>query len=114
MLSSGDCTDTILFDPTAPVASANYGKLYIGIGDGGNTPERPDRYDHAQDPGRALGKIFRVDPLRRSDGRRYAVPADNPFVGVTGWLPEIWALGLRHGSGGRPSATTCRICNMPS
>jgi glucose/arabinose dehydrogenase len=59
-------------------------------------PARPDPYDQAQDPGRALGKIFRIDPLRQSDGRRYAVPGDNPFVGRSGHLPEIWALGLRH------------------
>jgi hypothetical protein len=26
----------------------------------------------------------------------YAVPADNPFVGVDGVLPEIWAYGLRN------------------
>ena len=89
-------TDRLMFDPNAGPGTSDYGKLYIGIGDGGNVPARPDPYDQAQDPGRALGKIFRINPLRQSDGRRYAVPGDNPFVGRSGHLPEIWALGLRH------------------
>jgi glucose/arabinose dehydrogenase len=29
-------------------------------------------------------------------GRNYCIPADNPFVGDTSYLPEIWALGLRN------------------
>lgn len=29
-------------------------------------------------------------------GEPYAVPADNPFVGVTDARPEIWAIGLRN------------------
>ena len=89
-------TDTILFNPTAKAGEPDYGKLYIGTGDGGNTPELPDQYNHAQDPLRALGKILRIDPLRQGNGRTYGVPADNPFVGKPGWLAEIWALGFRH------------------
>ncbi len=89
-------TDQLMFNPKAEPGTSDYGKLYVGIGDGGNVPASPDPYDQAQDPGRALGKLFRIDPLRRSDGRRYAVPGDNPFVGRSGYLPEIWALGLRH------------------
>jgi glucose/arabinose dehydrogenase len=89
-------TDQLMFDPRAQVGTANYGKLFIGVGDGGNVPEHPDPYDQAQDPGRALGKILRIDPLRQPNGSRYGIPADNPFVGRSGYLPEIWALGLRH------------------
>jgi len=90
-------TDTILFNPTAKAGQADYGKLYIGTGDGGNTPDHPDMYNHAQDPNRALGKILRIDPLPQSGGRRYGVPPDNPrFVNRPDWLPEIWAIGFRH------------------
>jgi glucose/arabinose dehydrogenase len=39
-----------------------------------------------------LGKIIRVAP----DGK---VPADNPFVGKPGILPEIWAYGMRSPEG---------------
>ena len=38
-----------------------------------------------------LGKLLRIDP--RPDGDQpYTVPADNPFVGQAGALPEIWSL----------------------
>ena len=69
--------------------------LYLGIGDSGNTPQHTDMYDQAQDPSRALGKIFRIDPLKQAS-RPYGIPADNPFVSQADYLPEIWALGLRH------------------
>src|SRR3712207_7118473 len=35
------------------------------------------------------------DP-RADGGRSYRVPADNPFAGVAGARPEIWAYGLRN------------------
>jgi glucose/arabinose dehydrogenase len=89
-------TDQLMFDPNAKRGEPGYGKMFVGVGDGGNVPASPDPYDQAQDPGRALGKILRIDPLKQADGRRYAVPADNPFRGRSGYLPEIWALGLRH------------------
>jgi glucose/arabinose dehydrogenase len=89
------CLDQILFDPSLRPGQAGYGLMYIGVGDGGNTPTYPDRYGHAQNPACALGKILRIDPLAAS-GAAYRVPGDNPFVGRSGVLPEIWALGLRH------------------
>ncbi|MGC1915395.1 MAG: PQQ-dependent sugar dehydrogenase [Pseudolabrys sp.] len=39
-----------------------------------------------------IGKIVRITP----DG---AAPADNPFIGNRGALPEIWAYGLRNAQG---------------
>ena len=84
------CTDQIVFHPGEP------GIMYIGTGDGINTATGTDPYNVAQNPGCALGKILRINPLRHADGRRYRVPGDNPFVGRAGYLPEIWALGLRH------------------
>jgi len=46
----------------------------------------------AQDPGSLRGKILRV----RDDG---SVPPDNPFVGRTGYRPEIFTLGHRNSLG---------------
>jgi len=67
------------------------GYLYIGTGDGGGIGD-PDL--NAQDPNSLLGKILRIDVESGVDP--YQVPPDNPFIGMPGYLPEIWALGLRN------------------
>ncbi|MEN3113139.1 PQQ-dependent sugar dehydrogenase [Uliginosibacterium paludis] len=61
------------------------GMLYISLG------ER-QKFDPAQDPQQSLGKVVRIQP----DG---SIPADNPFAGRKGWLPEIWTLGHRNPQG---------------
>lgn len=66
------------------------GYLYIGLGDGGSAG---DPQNNAQNLGTLLGKILRVD---LDGGSPYAIPPDNPFVGVEGARPEIWAYGLRN------------------
>ena len=84
---------TIAFNPTAAPGSADYGKLYIGFGDGGGVG---DPYGNAQDPGSLLGKILRIDPARGPQGQAYTIPADNPQTGTQGALGEVWASGLRN------------------
>jgi len=69
------------------------GMLYVGFGDGG---KRADPLEAGQDLSTLLGKMLRIDVDRTSDGRAYAVPPDNPFVGRSGARPEIWAYGLRN------------------
>lgn len=69
------------------------GMLMIGFGDGGSSGDPGNR---AQNLGTFLGKMLRVDPSRPSEGRPYAIPADNPFVNRDGAQPEIWAYGLRN------------------
>jgi len=66
--------------------------LYIGTGDGGSSGD-PDRT--AQNLKSMLGKILRIDPTATSQ-KRYQIPKDNPYVGVSGALPEIWSIGLRN------------------
>ncbi|WP_247233926.1 PQQ-dependent sugar dehydrogenase [Telluribacter sp. SYSU D00476] len=75
----------------------DYGKLYIGIGDGGTTIGRHPELAHTiKSP---LGTIIRIDPLgRNSRNGRYGIPSDNPFVKETDpevWK-EIWAYGFRN------------------
>jgi glucose/arabinose dehydrogenase len=89
-------SDQLMFNPNAAPGSADYGKLYITTGDGGNNPTLFDPYDQAQDPGAALGKVLRIDPLEQAGGAPYGIPADNPFRATAGALPEVWALGFRH------------------
>ena len=62
------------------------GRLFVTLGD------RHAYRDSAQDLGSHLGKIVRIRP----DG---AIPPDNPFVGKTGALPEIWSYGHRNVQG---------------
>ncbi len=59
------------------------GKLFIGTGEAGVAA-------NAQDLSSLSGKILRVNP---TDG---SAPSDNPFFGVSGVRPEVWAYGLRN------------------
>ena len=88
----------LAFDPSARPGEPDYGKLYIGVGDGGNTvfdSGQVDQWRTAQNRALPLGKILRIDPLA-SAARPYTVPDDNPFRGDAHALPEIWAYGLRN------------------
>ena len=62
------------------------GTLFVTLG------ERFNHRDRAQDLDSHLGKVVRINP----DG---SVPADNPFVGRAGALPEIWSYGHRNVQG---------------
>jgi hypothetical protein len=97
----------LVFNPLARPGGADYGDLYISIGDGasGETPgpshALPQRLDTL------VGKILRITPdinLRPKDilsfNGRYRIPSSgsdpNPFVSVPGARGEIYAYGLRN------------------
>ncbi len=69
------------------------GYLYISFGDGGSGGD-PKR--NGQNLSTWLGAILRIDVDQTSEGKAYAIPADNPFVDTPEAAPEIWALGLRN------------------
>lgn len=69
------------------------GFLYVGLGDGGL---KDDPRGNGQNTKTFLGAMLRLDVDREADGKGYAVPVDNPFVGQAGFAPEIWAYGFRN------------------
>lgn len=68
------------------------GYLYMGTGDGGAGGDPPN---NAQNTSVLLGKLLRLD-VETGNPLTYTIPSSNPFVGVGGYRPEIWALGLRN------------------
>lgn len=72
------------------------GYLYFSKGDEGNIGLL-----QARNPGAIYGKLLRLDVTNGRDdfpadpNRNYGIPRDNPFNGIAGGLPEIWAVGLR-------------------
>ncbi|MGB5131784.1 MAG: PQQ-dependent sugar dehydrogenase [Steroidobacteraceae bacterium] len=96
----------VIFRQMPKVASENHfgsrlvfardGNLFVTLG------ERFSERDSAQDLGTHLGKIVRIT----KDGK---LPADNPFVGRAGAMPEIWSLGHRNVQGATLHPATGRL-----
>ncbi len=94
-------TEVVLLEVQEPWGNHNggtvlFGKdgyLYLGIGDGGSAN---DPHKSGQNRNTLLGKIIRIDVNKEQKGRPYAIPQDNPFVGVLGTRDEIWATGMRN------------------
>ena len=68
------------------------GMLWFGLGDGGGANDPGNR---AQNRDVLLGKVLRIDPTKGTDGKPYAIPADNPFA-HGGGAPEIAIMGVRN------------------
>jgi glucose/arabinose dehydrogenase len=71
------------------------GKLYLSTGDGGYANDWGIGHNVTTGNGQDLmslnGKVLRLDVDREE-----LIPTDNPFVGRSDALPQIWALGLRN------------------
>ncbi|HEY2414854.1 MAG TPA: PQQ-dependent sugar dehydrogenase [Pirellulaceae bacterium] len=61
------------------------GMLYLGVGEG-------DVRQNAQDLSNIYGKVLRLNVHNYPN----IIPSDNPFVGIAGDRPEIWAYGFRN------------------
>ena len=66
------------------------GMLYVSAGDR-SAPGDPHNVGQRVDD--IYGAILRIDVHSKEP---YAVPPDNPFVGIEGVRPEIWSYGLRN------------------
>ena len=94
-------TEKIIMEIGQPFSNHNGGQvtfgpdgyLYVGLGDGGSGG---DPRGHGQNLRTLLGTILRIDVSALDETGSYTVPPDNPFVGVQGARPEIWAYGLRN------------------
>jgi glucose/arabinose dehydrogenase/mono/diheme cytochrome c family protein len=69
------------------------GMFYLTTGDGTSDS---DTNVVGQDMTTLLAKVLRIDLEHPEAGKQYGVPRDNPFVGLKGARPEIWALGVRN------------------
>jgi hypothetical protein len=86
----------VVFNPLARSGGADFGLIYLGVGDGGSGG---DPLNMSQNLGNAFGKVFRIDPMgRNSANGKYGIPATNPFAGGRrpDALPEIYAYGVRN------------------
>ncbi|HEY7683958.1 MAG TPA: PQQ-dependent sugar dehydrogenase [Gemmatimonadales bacterium] len=88
ILSQSQDPNTVYYGGT--IGFGRDGMLYLGLGDGSptNSPTQA-----AQDSTVLLGKMLRIDVDGASP---YTIPPDNPYVTRSGWLGEIWQLGLRN------------------
>ncbi|KAF6073330.1 HHIP like 2 [Phyllostomus discolor] len=73
------------------------GYLYIFTGDGGQAGDPFGEFGNAQNKSSLLGKVLRIDVNGAgTEGRRYRVPPDNPFVSEPGAHPAVYAYGIRN------------------
>jgi glucose/arabinose dehydrogenase/cytochrome c2 len=85
----------LTFNPLAVHGEADYGMLYLGIGDGGATL---GGYPFMSgDKGKIWSTVLRFDPTgTNSKNGNYGIPADNPFVEEPNALGEVWCYGFRN------------------
>jgi glucose/arabinose dehydrogenase/mono/diheme cytochrome c family protein len=69
------------------------GYLYVAAGDG---QKWGDPFNVAQNTDTLLASILRIDIDNPTKDQPYRIPKDNPFIGIDGVRPEIWAYGVRN------------------
>lgn len=75
--------------------AANGTQLFVSLGERQADSDLGASHP-SQLPGQTLGKVVR---LQLSATGTVSMPLNNPFVGVSGYLPEIWSLGHRNPQG---------------
>ncbi|MHA4846033.1 PQQ-dependent sugar dehydrogenase [Flavitalea antarctica] len=87
----------IIFNPLATRDSADYGLLYIGIGDGGSAESGYSSLCNSNS--KLWSSVIRIDPAgNNSANGKYGIPSINPFANnkMPGAAPEIFARGFRN------------------
>jgi len=95
MISGAHGFQDITFNPLSKNGDAEYGLLFICIGDGGSALSGyPNLCDNAAN---VWGSILRIDPAGSdSKNGKYGIPGDNPYVDQSGMLGEVWSSGFRN------------------
>ncbi|KAF0873233.1 HHIP-like protein 2 isoform X1 [Crocuta crocuta] len=98
-------SERVILEIEEPASNHNGGQLLFGVdgymyiftGDGGQAGDPFGKFGNAQNKSSLLGKVLRIDVNRPgSDGKRYRVPWDNPFVAEPGAHPAVYAYGIRN------------------
>ncbi|XP_039078159.1 HHIP-like protein 2 isoform X2 [Hyaena hyaena] len=98
-------SERVILEIEEPASNHNGGQLLFGVdgymyiftGDGGQAGDPFGKFGNAQNKSSLLGKVLRIDVNRPgSDGKRYRVPRDNPFVTEPGAHPAVYAYGIRN------------------
>ena len=85
----------LTFNPLPTPGEADYGMLYLGVGDG--SAALAGYPFLCNNKGKIWGTVLRIDPMgRNSANGQYGIPEDNPFVNDPDALGEVWALGFRN------------------
>ncbi len=95
MVTQAHGMQELTFNPLAKMGEADYGMLYLGIGDGGAALRGyPFLCDNN---GQIWSAVLRIDPLgKNSANGQYGIPSDNPFVEDPTAQGEVWATGFRN------------------
>ncbi len=95
MVTAAHGFQDLTFNPLAKKGGADYGLLYLGIGDGvAALRGYPFLCDN---PGKIWGSVIRIDPKgSNSKNGKYGIPKDNPFANDSDKLGEIWSYGFRN------------------
>ncbi|TWT47227.1 PQQ-dependent sugar dehydrogenase [Botrimarina hoheduenensis] len=90
------------FNPNAQPGDADYGNLYVALGDGGGVGDPNGLAQNlstsasgSSGKGFPHGSILRINPIAAGSDP-FQIPADNPFVGQPSTIQEVWAYGLRN------------------
>lgn len=89
-------TGLIAFNPTVREGDADYGNLYVAVGDGGSGG---DPQENGEDPSNPFGAILRINPLGSDSANgAYGIVAENSLASDNdnGTLSEIYCYGLRN------------------
>jgi len=97
MVSAIHGVQEITFNPLSKPGDADYGLLYIGIGDGGSAENGYPFLCHSTE--KIWGTVLRIDPrANNSRNGHYGIPAINPFAKTDNPKvnQEIFAYGFRN------------------